>query len=163
MSQLFEMSLNCVRIVAEMCPKTAIPKVSRRYRRVSQVSLKLYFLYTYVADRLELFQCSLKSATIWPELRYHAILFSNARYPCDTLGIAVLKSIKGLIPMLLGDRTGLFNPCDTFPDFLAQNKIKIKKTSVGIAVFIALFRTQLRHRKVWHIYHTKNLYPPLEF
>ena len=157
------MSLNCVRIVAELRQKVTTLWVSWRCRGVSWGSRKLYFLYTYVADRLELFQCSLKSATIWPELRYHAILFSNARYPCDTPGIAVLKSIKGLIPMLLGDRTGLFSPCDTFPDFLAQNKIKIKKTSVGIAVFIALFRTQLRHRKVWHIYHTKNLYPPLEF
>jgi len=85
---------------------------------------------------------------MWPELRYHAILFSNARYLCDTLGIAVLKSIKGLIPMLLGDRIGLFNPCDTFPDFSAQNRKKIKKISLGIAVFIALFQTQLRHIKV---------------
>jgi len=57
--------------------------------------------------------------------------------------------------MLLGDRTGLFNPCDTFPDFLAQNKIKIKKTAVGIAVSIALFRTQLRA--------FKNFYRPLKF
>jgi len=149
------MSLNCVRIVAEMCLKTAIPKVSRGYRRVSQVSLKPLFLYTYVADRLELFQCSLKSATIWPELRYHAILFSNARYPCDTLGIAVLKSIKRLIPMLLRDRTGLFSSCDTFPDFSAQNRKKINNTLLGIAVFVALFQTQLRA--------FKNLYPLFKF
>ena len=148
MSQLFEMSLNCVRIVAEMCPKTAIPKVSRRYRRVSQVSLKLYFLYTYVADRLELFQCSLKSATIWPESRHLTTLFSNTRPLHDTLGVVRFKSIKGLIPRFLRDRSWIFTPHDTFPDFSAQNRKKIKKTSLGIAVSIALFRTQLRHRKV---------------
>ena len=142
------MSLNCVRIVAEMCPKTAIPKVSRRYRRVSQVSLKLYFLYTYVADRLELFQCSLKSATMWPESRHLTTLFSNTRPLHDTLSVVRFNSIKGLIPRFLGDRSWIFTPHDTFPDFSAQNKKKINNTLLGIAVSIALFRTQLGHRKV---------------
>ena len=71
---LFKMSLNCVRIVAEMCLKTATAGVSQGYRRVSQVSLKLSFLYTYVADRLELFQCSTKKCDN----------VARTAIPCDT-------------------------------------------------------------------------------
>ena len=155
MSQLFKMSLNCVRIVAELRQKVTTLWVSRRCRGVSRGSRKLYFLYTYVADRLELFQCSLKSATIWPESRHPPTLFSNTRPLRDTLGVAGFKSIKGLIPRFLGDRSRIFTSSDTFPDFSAQNKKKIKKTSVGIAVSIALFQTQLTS--------FKNFYLPLEF
>ena len=163
MSQLFEMSLNCVRIVAELRQKVTTPWVSWGCRGVSWGSRKLYFLYTYVADRLELFQCSLKSATIWPESRHLTTLFSNTRPLHDTLGVVRFKSIKGLIPRVLRDRPWIFSLHDTFPDFSAQNKKKIKKTSLGIAASVALFQTQLRHRKVWYIYHTKNSYRPLKF
>mgnify|MGYP003629088768 FL=1 len=148
MSQLFEMSLNCVRIVAELRQKVTTLWVSWRCRGVSWGSRKLYFLYTYVADRLELFQCSLKSATIWPESRHLTTLFFNTRPLHDTLGVVRFKSIKGLIPRFLGDRSWEFTPHDTFPDFSAQNKKKINNTLLGIAVSIALFRTQLGHRKV---------------
>ena len=148
MSQLFEISLNCVRIVAELRQKVTTLWVSWGCRGVSWVSRKLYFLYTYVADRLELFQCSLKSATIWPESRHLTTLFFNTRPLHDTLGVVRFKSIKGLIPRFLGDRSWEFTPHDTFPDFSAQNKKKINNTLLGIAVSIALFRTQLGHRKV---------------
>ena len=139
MSQLFEISLNCVRIVAELRQKVTTLWVSWGCRGVSWGSRKLYFLYTYVADRLELFQCSLKSATIWPESRHLTTLFFNTRPLHDTLGVVRFKSIKGLIPRVLRDRPWIFSLHDTFPDFLAQNRKKIKKTSLGIAVFIALF------------------------
>ena len=145
---LFEMSLNCVRIVAELRQKVTTPKVSRRCRGVSRGSRKLYFLYTYVADRLELFQCSLKSAAMWPESRHLTTLFSNTRPLHDTPGVVRFKSIKGLIPRVLRDRSWKNTPHDTFPDFSAQNRKKIKKTSLGIAASVALFQTQLRHRKV---------------
>ena len=145
---LFEMSLNCVRIVAKLRQKVTTLWVSWGCREVSWVSRKLYFLYTYVAGRLELFQCSLKSATMWPESRHLTTLFSNTRPLHDTLGVVRFKSIKGRIPRILRDRSRIFTSHDTFPDFSAQNIKKIKKTSLGIAVFIALFQTQLRHRKV---------------
>ena len=152
------MSLNCVRIVAKLRQKVTTPGVSWGCRGVSWGSRKLYFLYTYVAGRLELFQCSLKSATIWPESRHPATLFSLSRPLRDTPGVVRFKSIKGLIPRVLRDRPWIFSLHDTFPDFSAQNRKKIKKTSLGIAASVALFQTQLRHRKVWHIYITLKIY-----
>ena len=74
MLQLFEMSLNCVRIVAELRQKVTTPWVSWGCRGVSWGSRKLYFLYTYVADRLELFQCSTKKCDN----------VARTAIPCDT-------------------------------------------------------------------------------
>jgi len=114
------------------------------YRRVS---LKFYFLYTYVAGKLESFQCSLKSATIWPEVRYLATLFSNVRYLCDTLGVAVFMSIKRLIPMLLRVRTALNVSCDTSTDFLAQKRKKRKKYSFRYRSFYCLISDTIEAQK----------------
>ena len=155
MSLLFKMSLNCVRIVSKLRQKVTTLRVSWRCREVSWGSRKLYFLYTYVADRLELFQCSLKSATIWPESRHLTTLFFNTRPLHDTQSGVRFKSIKGLIPRVLRDRSWIFSLHDTFPDFSAQNRKKIKKTSLGIAASVALFQTQLRS--------FKKLYPLFKF
>ena len=145
MSQLFEMWRNCGRIVARLRQKTPIPRVSAWYRRVSAVSAFCRFLYTYVAPRLELFQCKASSATLCQQCRYPSI---PCRYPADTPGIGTFMLNEWLISRVLGDRSALFTIADTQMKFSARINKKIKINLIGIDTYIALFQPQLRHRKL---------------
>jgi hypothetical protein len=114
---VFEISLNCVLIVARLRQNLGVAVVSRfAFYAILGVAMVSRFA-SKCRDRLESFYCRANIARNCDILFTIATPATPSRHHRDTCSVAMFWSIERLIPMLLGDRSREFTNRDTFPDF----------------------------------------------